>query len=77
LKKEKQTESRNEGQITKDVTPNPQSSTNNYLVWIISLDIFWTRIIYLHAHPQILYYSCVKLNQQVFMSTEGVMLMRN
>jgi len=34
-------------QITKDTTP----AQTNDLPPIISLGIFWTRIIFLHAHP--------------------------
>ena len=39
---------------------------DNYLPWIISLDIFQTRIIYLHAHPQVMYYNFIKVHQYLF-----------
>jgi len=43
--------------LYKTISQDPQSKTYNYLPWIIFLDIFQTGIIFLHAHPSILYYN--------------------
>jgi len=32
---------------------------------MISLDTVWTGIILLHAHPQAVYYNCVKFHQLI------------
>ena len=55
----------------------PLHRTINYLPWIISLDLFWYRIIFFHAHPQAIYCSCVKFNQYWFICSEEDVLMRN
>ena len=33
---------------------------------IISLELFWTRIILFHGHPQVVYYNCVNFHQYRF-----------
>ena len=55
-------------QVTKDTsaTPPPLPPTNNYLTWIIFLVLFLTRIILLHAYPQVEYCTCVKFHQNWF-----------
>ena len=41
----------------------PPGHTNNYLPWTISLEIYWSRIILLHTHLQVVYCNCVKFHQ--------------
>ena len=65
-------------QVTKDTSattpppPHPLPQTNNYLTWIIFLVLFLTRIILLHAYPQVEYCTCVKFHQNWFIYLCGL-----
>ena len=44
----------------------PSSRTTNSLPWIYLPSFFPTRITFLHANPQVLYYHCVNFHQYLF-----------
>jgi hypothetical protein len=44
--------------------------------WIISPFKFWTAIIFLHAHLQVVYYNCVKFHKTPISRLGGVALIR-
>ena len=48
--------------LTRTVSQITKDATHNYLPYIISLDIFGLGIIFLHTHPQVIYYNCVKFH---------------
>ena len=57
------------------VTKKTRSPTQ--IITRISLETVWTRIIFLHVCPQVLYYKCVKLHQYWFIGKGRVAFTRH